>query len=156
MLSLPKLMETPLILCYCNDFALITASVIQKLRVKNFGFVRERNKLSAQKLPGKGYFPNPMDKPGYTFTRKWPHRAWITEIKSCKKCQAKWDNIAILFSCKVKSSSFSSFKTLNVDINVSVRNSVRLFSKSIQHWPFSLGYTNFQNCPDVHHLILKQ
>ena len=93
MLSLPKLMETPLILCYCNDFALITASVIQKLRVKNFGFVRERNKLSAQKLPGKGYFPNSMDKPGYTFTHKWPRRAWITEIKSCKKCQAKWDNI---------------------------------------------------------------
>ena len=61
--------------------------------------------------------------------------AWITEIKSYKKCQAKWDNIAILFSCKVKSSSFSSFKTLDVNKNVSVR----LFSKSIQYrpkWPF--------------------
>ena len=57
--------------------------------------------------------------------------AWIIEIKSYKKCQVKWDNIAILFSCKVKSSSFSCFKTPDVDINVSVR----LFSKSIQHWP---------------------
>ena len=35
--------------------------------------------------------------------------------------KAKWDNIAILFSCKVKSSCFSSFKTLDVDISVSVR-----------------------------------
>ena len=47
-------METPLILCYCNDFALITASVIHKIRVKNFGFVRERNKLSARNFQERG------------------------------------------------------------------------------------------------------
>ena len=72
--------------------------------------------------------------------------AWIIEIKSCKKCQTKWDNIAILFSYKVKSSSFYSFKTLNVDINVSVR----LFSKSIQHWPkwpFFIGLDKFSKLP---------
>ena len=71
-------METPLILChYCNDFALIIASVIHKIRVKNFGFVREKSKLSAQKFPGKGYFPNPMDKPGYTL-RKSGHAGGIS------------------------------------------------------------------------------
>ena len=48
-----------------------------KIRVKNFGFVRERSKLSAQKLPGKGYFPNPMDKPSYTFMHKWPRRGKV-------------------------------------------------------------------------------
>ena len=71
--------------------------------------------------------------------------AWIIEIKSYKKCQAKWDNIAILFSCKVKSSSFSSFKTLDVDINVSVMFSQNQFNIGPK-WPFfilSLCCTNF-------------
>ena len=36
---------------------------------------RERSKLSAQKLPGKGYFPDPMDTPGYTSTHNSPRRA---------------------------------------------------------------------------------
>ena len=56
--------------------------------------------------------------------------SWIIGIKSDKTCQAKWDNIAIPFLCQVKSSSFSGFKTLDLDIIVSVR----LFSKSIQQW----------------------
>ena len=75
MLSLPKLIETPLILCYCNEFALIIASEIHKIRVKNFGFVRERSKLLAQKLPRKGGISQiPWTSPGYTFMHKWPHR----------------------------------------------------------------------------------
>ena len=56
----------------------------------------------------------------------------IIEIKSYKTCQGKWDNIGIPFSCQVKPSSFSGFKTLDVDIN---NVPVRLFSKSDEQWP---------------------
>ena len=38
--------------------------------------------MSAQKLPGKGYFPNPMDKPDYTFMHKWPCRYPLESIKT--------------------------------------------------------------------------
>ena len=43
----------------------------------SFSNSENKSKLSAQKLPGKGYFPNPMDKPSYTFMHKWPRREMV-------------------------------------------------------------------------------
>ena len=54
----------------------------------------------------------------------------VIEIKSYKACQAEWDNNSHSIFMLGKSSSFSGFKALDVDIN----GPVRLFSKSIQQW----------------------
>ena len=50
--------------------------------------------MLAQKVPGKGHFPDPMDMHDYTFTRKWPRQDRKT-TESCvyKKIRAGWSSL---------------------------------------------------------------